>query len=183
GMITRVRKLLAGEGWVHTGPEGFALIQPQALLSDWTEQVDVQRNPLYRYHTPTNDIRAALAALTEVCNRQNIPWALTGPSAAARLLQQPAPRSEMVRIQGDVSAIAQVLGLRPSDEESELLLIETRDAGVFIGKTQSGPWPLVSPIQAVLDLQYLPQPAPLVNALIENHLMPRWTRCKEQFQT
>lgn len=179
GMITRVKNLLAGEEWLHIQREGFALTQPQALLMDWRASYTPRCAAPQTWRAPRGS-EAALAALAKICARQQMLWALNGSSAAARLLGLAAPHPETVCIQGDPAALAATLGLRPADADGDLLLAQVLDDGVWLGKTRPGPWPLVSAVQACLDLSLHTPSAPQADALLETILMLHWARLQNQ---
>lgn len=176
GMVTRVKKLLAGEEWVRSTAQGFALTQPDALLRDWAAQRRPQRNPARSYHTP--DPEGTLSALAQACASQALVWALTGASAAARLLQQPVPARESAYIQGDAARLAQTLGLQPAAaQDAGLVVYEVRDAGVLLEGSIHGGWPMVSAVQTYLDLQHLPNPLPHLSAVVYEELLAGpWAR-------
>ena len=179
GMITRVKKLLAGEEWLISRRDGLALIQPQALLMDWCAHYTPRCTSPEAWHSPRGSV-AALNDLAQICARQKISWALNGASAAARLLGQPNPQVETVCLQAEPAALAAALGLQPANAGGGLLLVQSLDDGVWLGSIQSSTWPLVSAVQVYLELSCGPSSSTQAAALLDAVLIPHWAQLQAQ---
>lgn len=152
GMITHIRKKLEAEELSETTPEGLRLVEPEKLLQAWTEHSSLQRNQRFDYYSlkPISELEKVLA---EMCNTMNIPYALTGFSAANRLAPMVRSQRLMAYIDGqEIDLLATRLGLKPVTSGANVLLYKPYDAGVLWNSQIADGISIATPIQVYLDL-------------------------------
>jgi hypothetical protein len=152
GLVANVKKLLRDREWVAEGDKGFRLTNPQSVLTDWAGNYTYRKNTVRDFYSMkgTNEVEAAIA---KGCRELDIPYALTGFSAARRVA--PAVRGQ--RTQAYVSAISETLLERAELKEvpsgANVSLMIPYDEGVFYGAREVEGLRAVCPVQLYLDLK------------------------------
>ena len=174
GQVANVKKLLGDREWIRIGQDGFALSDPIALLTEWGTNYKFERNGVEELYT-LQSIAEIEAALTNACEKSNVPLGFTGFSGAARL--SPIVRYQRVSayVLGDIERLAKMLGLKPVPSGANASLIVPYDEGVLYGAEKVEGIPLVSTTQIYLDLLGIKgRGEEAANAILEEVLKPSW---------
>jgi hypothetical protein len=151
GQVSNVKKLLADREWVRTKPEGFVLSEPEALLREWAENYNCQKNRVRSFYT----LKAAPeleADLASVCKRKNLTYALTSFSGAARMALAVRQQRTIAYVEAGSMDLAFLLGLKEVPSGANVVLLTPYDEGVFHGAREIDGIHFASPIQVYLDL-------------------------------
>lgn len=176
GQTANVKKLLADREWLRVEASGLALAEPGQLLADWATSYSYRCNRAYDLYT-LSSVDELEVTLAEACRREGIRCALTGLSAAARLA--PAVRYERASafVEGDLELLARQLRLKRVTTGANVRLLAPYDEGVFYDLSERDGAPIVSPIQAYLDLQGPAERGEeAAAALLEEVIKPLWER-------
>ncbi len=173
---SRVKKLLDDREWTETARSGFRLADPESTLAAWSDNYAFQRNTRLGFYTaaPIGEVEAGVC---EVCESEGIKCALAEFSAGARYAPAVRYRRASAYVADSVEMIADRLSLKEVPSGANITLLEPYDAGVFYGAESIDGAPVVSPVQAYLDL--LASPArgkEAAEALLERTIRPRWQR-------
>jgi len=174
GQVSNVKKRLADREWVQSEPDGFALSAPSDLLEEWSQNYTYRRNVVRDFYSlyPVAEIEAKLA---DACQRENITYALTGFSAAARLAPAVRYQRAMAYVQGNMDEVARRLDLKAVDSGANISLLTPYDEGVFYGMLAFDGVQVVSPIQAYLDLKgYRGRGEEAAVVLLDQVIKPAW---------
>ena len=175
GQVASVKKQLEDREWVRSGPEGFQLTNPAALLSEWSEIYDIQQNRICDFYSlkPIPEIEADLSRF---CSREGIRYALTGFSGGARYA--PAVRYQRATAyiaDEETNRVADALGLKPVPSGANASLIAPYDDSLLHGSRLVNGECIVSPNQAYLDLRSLhARGEEAAEALLREAIAPPW---------
>jgi hypothetical protein len=151
GQAFNVKKALLDREWATFNKEGLHLVQPEKLLRDWGARYIHDNNTFIEFYSAAAppDIESRLA---RHFSEKEVRFAFTSFSAYARLV----PGAEHTCVYAYVDdAVRQQLDPRDFKSVtsgSNLILLSPYDDGVFFGVRDIGGIPVVSPIQAYLDL-------------------------------
>lgn len=174
GQAANVKKLLADREWIQTKPTGFSLNEPAALLAEWAKNYDYHRNQVQDCYSfeAVGEIEASLAT---VCQREEIPYALTGFSGASRLAPAVRYQRATAYVQDPSERLVTLLNLKPVPSGANISLLTPYDAGVLYGAQDYDRIQVVSPIQLYLDLQgFRGRGEEAAQVLLEEVLKPQW---------
>ncbi len=178
GMITQVSKKLIEEEWLKKTPQGIVLTQPESLLADWVNNYTLKRSVQHNFYT-LKPLREVESEIAKVCDRLNIPYALTGFSASNRLAPMVRGQRAMIYIQRDVHLIAEPVGLKPVESGANITLIQPYDHGVFWNAQPMDDLQVANPIQVYLDLKRHPgRGEEAADFLYREVIDPRWQQQK-----
>jgi hypothetical protein len=151
GTISKVVHRLNDMGLLERNDAGAVRARsPSLLLAAWAQRYAFQDHDVRRYHAVGRSGNAILQALAAKLSETEITWAATGLSAAYAYTGFADFRLTTIFVDA-FPAHPEALGLRPVDRGENVWLVGPRDAGVFYGRMQRGPW-CVHPVQAYLDL-------------------------------
>jgi hypothetical protein len=151
GMITHVRKKLDEEEWIESTPHGFILIEPAKLLRDWAENYSFQKNSALDCYS-INNLSEVEQEISEVCDSQQIKYALTGFSASNRLAPMVRNPRITVYVGQSPSRLAEAVSLKPVDSGANVSLVSPYDEGVFWNAQEVDGIKIATPVQVYLDL-------------------------------
>lgn len=146
--------------WLNSRGQGPSkerqLVEPGALLDEWSRQVLADRPLLYRrYYVPSIDPEALDDRIARVCEAHDADYVITQEAAAQRyapfLSTISQVKCRMVPGRATEEAISE-LGARVVSEGANLMVIETRSPGEFLFKERLENIWLASPVQVYLDL-------------------------------
>jgi len=156
GQAFNVKKLLLDREWIAASEAGFSLVQPEALLREWSENYDFRRNKVIEYYSMSSipEIEAALAELAAGSTKdRKITYSLTGFSGAARLGAASRYQRVMAYVNGDdVDEVEKKLGLKRVSSGANVMLMVPYDEGVYQNAQAVDGDRIVSPVQDYLDL-------------------------------
>lgn len=152
GQVYNVKQLLLDKEWVKEEQEGIRLFKPEALLKNWAEAYTFRKNTVYDFYTlkSLTQIEEEIASKT---NQNNIRYALTAFSGAARLAPAVRYARATVYISEDINRVAALLDLKPVTSGANITLMLPYDDGVFYGSREVDGLMIASPIQIYLDLK------------------------------
>jgi hypothetical protein len=152
GQVANVKKRLRDREWVADGDAGFRLTNPQSLLSEWAENYTYRKNTVRDFYS-MKDTDEAEEALATACRELEVPYALTGFSAARRIA--PAVRGQ--RVMAYVSTIPDGLLERARLKEvhsgANVSLMLPYDEGVYYMAREVDSLRVVCAAQLYLDLK------------------------------
>ena len=178
GMITHVSKKLIEEEWLKKTSQGISLNQPEHLLADWSDNYTIKRNVQSNYFSlkPLQELEIEIA---DICNKMNIPYALTGFSACNRLAPMVRGQRAMIYISRDIDSVAEKVGLKPVESGANIILIQPYDDGVFWNGKLIDDLVISEPIQVYLDLKRFPgRGEEAADFLFREVINPRWQQLK-----
>ena len=152
GQVSNVKKMLADREWLDPNETGIRLTKPAAVLDEWAQQYKFHRNQVMDYYALSEVVESEYQ-LAEACHRQDMRFALTAFSGAARLA--PAVRYQRVTayVDGNPDALVEALGWKPVTSGANISLLVPYDEGVFYGSREMDGTHLATLVQIYLDLQ------------------------------
>ena len=152
GQVANVKKLLLDREWLSTPADGMRLTNPAALLDEWAQAYNFRRNEIQDYYALAElpDVEAQLA---ETCQQLGLPYALTGFSGAARIAPMVRYQKASAYVNGDISALIEVLQWKAVTSGANISLLIPYDEGVFHGVRDMDGVTITAPVQTFLDLQ------------------------------
>lgn len=173
GQVSNVKKLLLDREWI-TKQDGFSLTEPWTLLDEWAKAYTYKKNEVRNYYSLQSipDIESDLA---KVCRENNLEYALTGFSGAARF----APAVRYTRAMAYVYAIRvpSLLNLKEVESGANIMLLYPHDEGVFYGTQVIDDTRIVSPVQIYLDLKaYKGRGEEAAEVLLRDVIKPKWSK-------
>lgn len=174
GLAANVKKLLANREWLLMKADGFSLQSPEELLIEWSQNYSFRRNEMIDYYS-LKEPQEVEADLAEVCTKEQIPYALTGFSAAARLAPMVRYQRASAYVGQNPKAVASKLDLKPVDTGANVTLLLPYDDGIFYGSRDFNGVCLASPIQTYLDLLgFRGRGEEAANTLLEEVIKREW---------
>jgi len=174
GQAANVKKLLDARELIEKREDGFILREPLSILAEWSQTYDFRKNQTKDFYS-LKSIPEIEAEISDVCERKNIRYALTGFSGAARLT--PAVRYQRVTAFVDASADqwTDLFEFKEVGSGANVTLLTPYDEGVYYGvSTQEGSR-IVSPVQLYLDLiGFKGRGEEAANAILEEVIKPLW---------
>src|SRR3990172_7528789 len=152
GLTSNVKKLLEDREWVRKTEDGLALVEPEKMLAEWSENYSFRKNKVRDYYSlkPVVDLEADLAT---ACREREVPYALTGFSAAARFAPMVRSPRAMAYVGNPLDEVVAFLGLKEVTSGANVTLLEPYDEGGFYGTEEEEGIRLASPVQVYLDLK------------------------------
>ncbi len=174
GQTANVKKLLDARELIEKREDGFILREPLSILTEWSQNYDFRKNQTKDFYS-LKSIPEIEAEISDVCERKNIRYALTGFSGAARLT--PAVRYQRVTAFVDAAADqwTDLFELKEVGSGANVTLLTPYDEGVYYGvSTQEGSR-IVSPVQLYLDLiGFKGRGEEAAHAILEEVIKPLW---------
>jgi len=151
GQVSNVKKLLADQEWIVEKRIGFSLKEPELLLKEWSKNYSYQQNEVLSFYTllGTSDFEFKLG---EVCQRDNIRYALTGFSGSSRYAPAVRYQRATAYVENNFDKIIEPLEIKPVDSGANVLLLKPYDEGVFYGTQEQNGTKIVSAVQNYLDV-------------------------------
>jgi len=152
GQASNVKRVLFDREFISGKRGGFSLEDPLALLREWAENYDYRKNDIQEFYSlkSVTDIENSLAAY---CNKNNIQYALTGLSGAARIEPVVRYKKAMAYAADLADEAFSALSLKEVKSGGNLLLFTPYDDGVFYGSSKVDEIWVASDIQLYIDLQ------------------------------
>lgn len=174
GQASNVKKLLNDREWLKSSSKGFAVKEPLKLINEWAENYNFRKNDVREFYTVKNipDIEADIA---EICNRNNLSYALTAFSGAARMAPSVRYQRAMIYVEGDLGELVSALELKRVPSGANISLIYPYDEGVFYGAKRIDELMIASPVQTYLDLISLRgRGEEAAEAVLREVILPQW---------
>jgi hypothetical protein len=145
-----IKDHLAQWFWISDERDGFRLVEPALLLDDWSKNYLPGRSTERRFQTEKPIIETEMA-LAGICQKQAIPYALMGFSAAMRYDAMLRHNRVSAYVLSDLSQIVSDLELTEAKQGNVSLWIPY-DEGVLRGSHDFLGMKVTSPVQTYLDL-------------------------------
>lgn len=174
GLASNVKKLLEDREWVRKTERGMVLAEPIRLLAEWAQNTPFRKNEArsFRAREPVDILEAGLA---KACRERRVAYALTGPSAAARLAPMKRPHGVTAYVGEPLEEVVAFLGLEEVDSGGNVTLLVPYDEGVLYGVEEEYGIRRVSPVQAYLDLQgFGGSGREAADRLLDEVIRPQW---------
>lgn len=155
GLVSNVKKYLANQEWLEAETVGFRLTKPLELLETWAKNYSYQQNEISEYYSLEN-IGEVEAQLANTCLEMDIRCGLTGFSGGSRYAPAVRYQRATAYVEKDFDLLASALNLKQVSSGANVILFKPYDEGVFYGTRKIEGVPVVSPIQAYLDLKSFP---------------------------
>ncbi|MBM4355594.1 MAG: hypothetical protein FJ109_17695 [Deltaproteobacteria bacterium] len=155
GQVSNVKRLLEEQEWIGADADGVFLSRPRALLERWRDQYRKDRSLSLSCYGMMS-VAELEAGIAHACGTEEIQYALTAFSAAARWAPTVKYQRATVYVAGDVEGVLRRLELKEVSSGANIVLLKPYDDGVFQAARTLDGLQLVSPIQAYLDLHAQP---------------------------
>jgi hypothetical protein len=152
GQVANVKKYLADREWLAQNRGGIRLNNPSAVLDEWIAQYRFTRNQVMDYYA-LSEVAESEYQLAEACQRQEMRYALTAFSGAARLAPVVRYQRAVAYVEGNLNTLTESLGWKTVATGANVSLLVPYDEGVFFDNREMDGTQLVSPVQIYLDLQ------------------------------
>jgi hypothetical protein len=153
GHAHNVIKRLEELDWVERGLDGlYRLSRPGDLLDGWRDAYTYRVNGLSAFVAPTGDKRRTMEALARHATEQRMAYAFTLHAGASLIGPHTRVSTVHAYVNGDVEALARILGLQPVEGEGSVYLLTPYDPGVFYAPVVKGGFQVVSLPQLYVDL-------------------------------
>ncbi len=152
GLVSKIKRALEEREWVAAGPEGIALIEPEAMLLAWADAYSYKQNGVAEFYSleSVNDTEAAVAAW---CRENDVPYALTGFSGARLSSPRVRYNRASIYVSSGVDSLVLNTQLKPVDSGGNVLILKPYDEGVFTGSQTRYDLRSASPVQLFLDVK------------------------------
>lgn len=174
GHVSNVKRALLDREFAAAGTSGLRLTKPDVLLADWAENYDLRQREARDYYS-LDGVAGTESELAAAASRVNAKVALTALSAAARLAPFVKYQRATAYILGNEDRLAKELDLKKVDSGANVTLLIPKDNGIFYGASEIDGGPVVSPIQAYLDLITIRgRGEEAAEFLLKEVIQPRW---------
>ena len=174
GLVSKVKALLRDREWIREQASGIALIEPVALLREWSENYKFTKNEVKDFYS-LKDVPEIESEIAHALARRSIEYALTGFSGAARFAPIVRYQRVMIYLEGIQDDLASSLGLKPVINGANVSLLIPYDNGIFYGASQRDGIRVASPVQIYLDLAgYRGRGEEAAKELFEQVIKPTW---------
>jgi hypothetical protein len=174
GQASHVKQLLMAHEWIKIEDNGLRLIEPKALLIDWSINYNFRKNEVIEFYSLLNksDLEAKLVSS---CQEKRITYALTGFSGADRLAPMVRNQKFMAYVSNLTDDIKADLMLKEVSSGANVTLLIPFDEGVYYKTKEYDGINIVSPIQLFLDLKgYKGRGDEAAEAIFERIILPSW---------
>lgn len=174
GLVAKAKNLLDEREWIKPAKEGFTLTNPEALLQEWGETYDFNRNRIRGFYTLMNQSEIE-KELVNLADNSMIRFALTSFSAADRYAPTVRQNRVFIYLDKGEPILKQRLDLKEVPTGANVMLLTPYDEGVYYCSASIDEIPVVSPIQGYLDLIGNPgRGEEAAEAILEKAIKPRW---------
>lgn len=174
GLVSKVKRLLEDREWLDSQAAGMKLRNPETALTEWAQNYSYTKHQSSGYYAFTSgaELEEQVADAAEKCGLR---IAFTGFSAAVRYAPAVRYQRSMVFCNGVASCIAQKLDLKQVPSGANLVIITPYDDGVFYASEERDGVPVVSPVQAYIDLmKQAARGEEAAEAILQEVIRPRW---------
>jgi len=174
GQAANVKKLLDSRELIEKTAEGFTLREPFSLLSEWSQNYVFRKNRSRDFYS-LKSIPDIEGEIVEVCERNNIHYALTGFSGAARYASTVRYQRVMAYVDAEEDKLPKLFEFKEVGSGANVTLLIPYDAGVYCGVTAKEGVRVASPVQLYLDLiGFKGRGEEAANALLDEVSRPLW---------
>lgn len=174
GLVSNVKRALQDREWITHERSSLMLTQPERLLREWSENYSNEKNETSGYYAEGSLSEIELR-LTAVAAKFGVKCALTGFSAATRLSPMVKYNRAMAYCSKISNDMAREAGLKEVDSGANIMVLKPYDVGVFYACEEIDGVPVVSTVQAYLDVNRLRSRGEEAGrALLERRIKPSW---------
>lgn len=174
GQVSNVRKYLENQEWLDKESKKLQLIKPLELLAAWTENYSFRKNEILEYYSLRSPAETE-DWISKTCQELGLRCSLTGFSGGARYVPMVRYQRVMAYLEGDFERIANTINLKLVTSGANVMLLKPYDNGVFYDSRKIDGDPVVSPIQAYLDLNsYRGRGEEAAQAILEKVIGELW---------
>lgn len=153
GQTSNIKKRLLEYDWIEETDEGkIRLINPAALLSNWSEHYDYKNNTIRYFYTSDNVVNFELR-LSEYLNKTKTEYAFTMTSGASRVAPFLRYNRVFCYIKNNIDEIIHHLNMKEVTSGANIIFMKPYDEGVFYNTQVIDNFIIVSDIQLYLDLK------------------------------
>jgi hypothetical protein len=174
GLVSKVKALLRDREWIREQVDGLALIEPEAVLQEWSQTYRFTKNDVRDFYS-LKSIPEIEAQIADVLTHRSVEFAFTGFSGAARLAPFVRYQRVMAYVDDFQEDLILLLGLKKVTSGANVSLLIPYDQGVFYGTRQVDGIVVASPVQIYLDLVgYRGRGEEAAKELFQQVIRPRW---------
>ncbi len=174
GLVSKVKKLLTDREWVDSKNVGFSLTAPFPLLEEWSQNYSYRRNQVQGFYS-LQSIQDIETSIDEICKRNNLRYAITGFSGAARLAPMVRYQQVMTYVENKLEQITETLDLKSVSSGANVILLSPYDEGIFYGEQNVAGLEIVSSTQLYLDLKnYRGRGEEAAQAILDEVIRKKW---------
>ncbi len=151
GQASNVKKILYDREFISGERGGFSLEDPASLLREWAENYDYRKNRIQEYYS-LKSIPDIEKLFSEFCIKNEIKYALTGFSGAARIALAIRYNKAMIYVSDFTEELLSDIPVKEVSSGGNLLLFTPYDDGVFYGSSKVDDIQIASKVQLYLDL-------------------------------
>ncbi|MBN1859711.1 hypothetical protein JW848_11005 [Candidatus Bipolaricaulota bacterium] len=174
GLVSKVKRVLEDREWLDAHASGMRLRDPEASLREWAIEYHYRKHQARQYYSFSSgaDLERSIAAAAHGCETR---IAFTGFSAAVRYAPAVRYNRSMVFCTGDAACLAEAAKLKPVESGANLTILMPYDEGVFYGSELRDGIPVVSAVQAYIDVaQQAARGEEAAAALLEEVIRNQW---------
>jgi len=175
GQTSNIKKRLLEFEWIEeTEDAKFRLSDPEALLSNWSENYSYRKNKTLSFYALDNQ-QDFEKHLIDFLDQSNIRYAFALTSGAARVAPFLRSNRTFVYIEKNIQAVAQKLDLKTVSSGANVVFLEPYDEGVFYGCQRINGDNIISDIQLFLDLKsYKERGEEAADFILTERLRKQW---------
>ena len=176
GMSSKVKQRLDTLGWIKSEANGFRLIEWEELLKEWASKYNFKKNKVFDFYSMESE-SVIEQILSDYCKKNNIQFALTLFSAAARIAPYTRINKVFAYVEKNIDQVQRETNLTPVSSGSNISLLLPYDEGVYYGSKDLDNIKVVSTIQLYLDLNnYKGRGEEAAQFLYEQEIKPKWSQ-------
>ncbi len=174
GQVSNVRKYLDNQGWLDKETNRLRLGKPLELLNVWARNYSFRKNELLEYYSLGSPAETE-QRLTETGRALGLTLSFTGFSGGSRYASMVRYQRVMAYLEDGFERLESAADLKPVSSGANVLLLKPYDRGVFYQSRPIDELPVVSPIQAYLDLaSYRGRGKEAAQALLDQEIRKLW---------
>ena len=174
GLVSKLKQKLLDEEFVVEQDRRIRVKSPKRLIDSWVENYKYKRNIVKEYYS-FDEGQKLERRIATYCEQNNIRYALGLFSAASRIAPYVRMNKTFVFVDANPDNVANVLDFRSVTSGSNVLLLKPFDAGVFYRSRDIEGFPVVSDVQAYIDLKtYKGRGEEAADFLMQHILDPLW---------
>ena len=176
GLVSGIKRRLVDYELVRQKGRSFYLANPDIILKRWSENYSYDKNRLNDFYS-FDDPETLEIKIGEYCERNNLPYAFSLFSGAARLAPFTRYNRAFVYVKEGIPKLAAALGLKPVPTGPTVTVMEPYDEGVFYGQQNiNGLW-VACDIQVYMDLvNYKGRGEEAAEFLLTQRIEPQWRK-------
>lgn len=174
GQVANVKKALEDKEWARTTKDGLLVTKPELILRAWAAALTQTDRAEFRFFTLADSAEVE-KGITEYCLDAGLPCAFTAFSAGYRMAPMVNSARVTAYLLGDLQPLIPRLGLKKADDGANVVLLVPKDNCVLLYSSNSEGIPIVSPVQAYLDLSTIRgRGREAADAIMQRVILQQW---------